>query len=188
MVRQPEQFKITHHNLEVIKGSAYELLDVERAMKPGLTGVISALGNPQPIFMPWLPEKRPVDILERSTQNIIKAIKDNSDTRLVVISADGAGDSYQYANPVIKWMIANTKIRIVYTDHNKAEAALKRSGLKWTSVRPVGLTNKDELMPVEVSYQERAKSNSISRKSVAKFIIDSLQNNIYINKAPTIST
>ena len=188
LVRKPEAFKMKHQNLEVVEGSPYRLKDVERAMKPGLMGVISALNNPQPVFMPWLPEKEPADVIERSIINTIKVMRANQNRRLIVVSADGTGESFNTANSIIKWMIANTKIGIVYADHNKAENALKESGLEWTSVRPVGLNNKDEAKTVDVTYNAKAPSSSISRKSVAKFIVDSLVTNVYINKAPTIST
>ena len=61
------------------------------------------------------------------------------------------------------------------------------SKLDWTIVRPVGLNDHKELKTLEVTYDAPPPTRSISRRQVAKFMVDALETNFFINKAPTLS-
>ena len=73
--------------------------------------------------------------------------------------------------------------------HEKSEELLQKSNLKWTSIRPVGLTNSNILKPIITTINNFPKPKlTISRKSVAQFMIHVLANKLFDNQAVTISS
>jgi hypothetical protein len=60
-----------------------------------------------------------------------------------------------------------------------------KSGLDWTVVRPVGLTDNEEIKDVLIGNVKH--SHFISRKTVAKFLIGCLETDEFMGKAVVIS-
>ena len=66
---------------------------------------------------------------------------------------------------------------------------LIQSNLVWTIVRPVGLTNKDKAKPIIESYNNNPKPGlTISRRSVAEYMVEALDRRDLIDKAVTLSS
>jgi len=81
--------------------------------------------------------------------------------------------------------IRNTNIWKAYLDHDRQEKALRASGLDWTIVRPVMLTDEDYASYIVTNA--RATAPKISRKGVAKFILDSIEQGKYIGECVTLN-
>jgi len=65
---------------------------------------------------------------------------------------------------------------------------LRRSGLDWTAVRPVALSNGAKAKRLIVSYGNQPKpAMMISRRHVATFMLDVLDRREFFQKAPVIS-
>jgi uncharacterized protein YbjT (DUF2867 family) len=75
---------------------------------------------------------------------------------------------------------------MVYDDHAGQEEVLKQSGLDWTVVRPVTLHD-GESSQIAIINGPISEIETISRRSVAYFILDCLENNKYIREAPVIA-
>jgi uncharacterized protein YbjT (DUF2867 family) len=76
---------------------------------------------------------------------------------------------------------------VAYLEHERQEALVRNSGLDWTIVRPVGLTNSQKPKPVKVIFgNEQKPSLTISRKDTASFMVDILNCTDYFKKVPTI--
>ena len=72
-----------------------------------------------------------------------------------------------------------------YEDHDRQEQAVRKSKLDWTIVRPVMLNDKDS-----DEYKAtigKPSAGSISRKGVAKFILDSLESEKFVRDTVTLS-
>jgi len=85
---------------------------------------------------------------------------------------------------MVRWLIRYSNIWKAYEDHDRQEQIVRQSGLDWTIVRPVLLNDKDS-----DEYQAvigKPTGGSISRKAVAKFIIDSLESEKYVKDVVTL--
>jgi uncharacterized protein YbjT (DUF2867 family) len=186
LARHPEKLQKTSGNLRIAKGSPTNEDDL-RSVMDGIDAVLSAMGSSITSIFPWVKQKGPLDTLEETARNTTKVMKEFGVKRIVVVSADGTGDSYDHAYAAIKFLMKYTNLKISYADHNKAEEVLKNSGLEWTTVRPVGLGTGKNNKQLHVTYRQKPPSSHISRKHVAKFMVDSLDTNEYIGKTPTLS-
>lgn len=82
----------------------------------------------------------------------------------------------------------NINIGIAYNDHERQEIELKKSNLDYTIVRPTGLTNFEKEKKIIESFNNKPKPNlTISRKNVAKFMVNALKKDILIRKTVVIS-
>ena len=84
-------------------------------------------------------------------------------------------------------MIRLTNFKFTFADHNAQESLLMASDLDWVIARPVALTNNDALKTLRISYRETPSPFSISRRQVAKFMVDSLATTDFVHKAPLLS-
>lgn len=102
--------------------------------------VASGLGLKTDGLSPFAKVEDPT-FLRRSTAAIVTAMKETGRTRLVVVSAGGAGDSYEWMPGVFKAMIKTTSMRKVYPELTEMERVFLASGLDVCSARPSGLTD-----------------------------------------------
>jgi uncharacterized protein YbjT (DUF2867 family) len=185
LVRDPEKIAVKSDRLELITGTPVELEDVRKAA-PGCDAVISTLNNPRKTESIWARPVNPPDLMTACMRNEVTAMKESGIRRIVLMTGAGAGDSYAAMPLFMKAFIKLTSLKYVYADHDGQEAVLKESGLDWTIVRPVGLTDKDEIRELAVG-KDGKHSAFISRRAVAKFLVDSLEDNNLIGQAPIIS-
>ena len=87
-----------------------------------------------------------------------------------------------------RWFIKNSNIGVAYKDHERQENELKTSKLDWTIVRPTGLTNFKKEKKIIESYNNEPKPKlTISRKNVAKFMVNALKRDELIGQITVIS-
>jgi len=154
----------------------------------GVDAVLVALNIARKSDFPWAPIVSPPDLLKVSMNNITKTMEDNNIKRIVTVSAWGVGDSYNYVNWMLRFLIKHTNVKITYAGHEEQEKILSESNLEWTSVRPVGLNNKQKQKGILVCLDDTEKLKMmISRKDVAKFMLDILDDEKYFKTAPGIS-
>ncbi len=185
LVRDPGKLGLESENLTMIQGTPTEMIDIRKAIQ-GCDTVVSALNNPRKSDGLWAKVINPPTLMTDCMRNIITVMKEKGIKRIVVETAAGAGDSYNTMPLIMKWMIRYTNLKIVYADHDGQENLLINSDLDWTIVRPVGLNNKEEEMDVAVGDKDN-HSAFISRKAVARFMVDCLETAEYLKKAPIIS-
>ncbi len=189
LVRNPDSILVKSDKLKLVKGSPYNLIDVKEAMQ-NCDIVISTLNNPRKTDMPWSPQIGPEDVLAKSVSNAIQIMKEIGAKRIITISAFGVGDSFPLAPGLMRFIVKKTNLKIVYADHDNSEKLLSKSGLDWTSVRATGLTSADKIKNLFVNYDTAPSgfpAPTISRKHVAQFMIDIIDNLQYFGKTPIIS-
>jgi putative NADH-flavin reductase len=187
LVRRPEKLKVSSDHLLFFQGTPTRLEDLKKAME-GCNAVLSALNISRKSDFPWSKIVSPTDLLSTSIGNVVKLAPLNNIDRVIVISAAGAGDSAKYSPGWFKWIISHSNIGITYKDHDRQEQLLKDSNLRWTAVRPVGLSQSEKDKPVRVTVPGVEKPGfTISRKNVARFMLDILEQDQYIHEAPIIS-
>ncbi len=186
LVRNPDKISLQSEKLTVIKGLPTNIGDVRNAMK-NCDYVISLLSA--------LPEKEsmsfkkiePPHTIEKSICNTIECMREYGIKRILSLSSIGVGDSRKYAPWFMRLFVKISNFKIVFADHDKAEQLLMNSNLDWSIARSVGLNNNETLGQLVISYDKTPSPFKMSRKQLAKFMIDNLDKKEFIHKMPILS-
>jgi uncharacterized protein YbjT (DUF2867 family) len=172
--------------LDIVAGDAMNPAEVARAM-PGHDGAVVTLGNSQNPFALLLGARRttPPNICEVGTRNVIAAMHANNVRRLIVVSSFGVGDT-KYIAPFMTKLFFRLLLREQMADKEKQEPLVKASGLDWTLVQPVGLTE-GAAGEDFASASGEVKKLTISRAGVAAFIARELADPAYRGKSVALS-
>jgi len=184
LARDPGKVSPVPGRLTIIKGSPLIKNDLRAAT--GYNAVISTLGHLTAGGTGGKDRKSPSTLMTDSIKNMLNVMNENGIRRIVVQTGAGAGDSFGKMPGSIQKIIRETSLAITYNDHNGQEQELVQSKAEWTIVRPVTMTEGDEgkVIIVEGDVKE---SFTISRKTVARFLVDCLVANEFIGKAVVIS-
>lgn len=187
LVREPDNIKKKHNNLKLYQGSPERISELAKAMQ-GCKGVISALNISRKTDFPWSKLRTPPKFLSEVMKHVISLSKKNQIERLVVCSAWGVAETEEEIPFWFRWIIKNSNIGVAYKDHERQEKIIKSSDLKWTIVRPTGLTNFKKEKKIIESYNNKPKPKlTVSRKNVAKFMVNALSKDELIDCLPVIS-
>lgn len=175
-VRRPSAVQSENTNLSVVVGA---LSDTEkiRTVVAGADACISVLGGNSL-------KEHATEFME-GVRNIVSVMEQENVNRFIYMSSIGAGDSrYLMAQPA-RFIIVNLLLRIPLADHTTNEQFISQSALNYTVVRPGGLTDGPLVREVKHGTDKVAikGSPSVSRASVAAFIIKELSDTIYSRKA-----
>ncbi len=187
LVRDKNTIPFDSKSIKVYQGTPARQTDLTAAMQ-GCEVLISALAVAKASDAPWSKLISPENFVSESIKNVIAEANQQNLKRLITVSAWGVLETKKDLPFWFKWMIDYTNLRLVYADHESQEKLLTASNLRWTAVRPVALNDSKKIKTLNVSFNNLPKPNlSISRQSVAKFIVDLLNTNQYDMKSPTIS-
>ena len=123
------------------------------------------------------------------TRTVIAAMKEAGVRRLIVQSSLGAGDSASQL-PAPLNLITPIVLAKPLADHNEQEAAVEKSGLDWTIVRPSGLSDKPasgEVKALEAD-QDGKLGGSISRADLAAYMLAAVTDQSTFRKAIGVSS
>src|SRR5438034_8438185 len=165
-VRSPESIPLRNERLTVLKGNGMDENELSEAMQ-NHDAVISTLG-PREVF-------RPGTLLHDSALATTRAMNRSGVKRLVVLSAAAHF-------PGIPNRIASFIMRNHMRDSLAMEAIVQANGLDWTIVRPPRLTQEGYM-----TYQSREDAVprmgfSLSRKAVAAFMLDAIEQRKHFHK------
>jgi putative NADH-flavin reductase len=174
-VRRPDALGIEHPNLTFITGT----LDNQEKLKESISGAEACLcvlgGNSL--------TRHAVEIVT-GIDHIVNTMEECGVKRFIYLSSIGAGESRYYMPQPIRFFIADVMLRVPLADHTASENRIAGSSLQWTVVRPGGLT--DGPMTGNLKYGSEKitlKGNaSISRASVASFMLEQLKDTTFINR------
>jgi len=178
-VRRPEALAAMAERLRIVTGDVTrDGARVAEAVQ-GQELVISALGRRSTF--------RSEDLIARSMDAIVPSMKQAGVRRIILTSAFGVGDSLRDA-PLIPGIMYRVLLRDIFADKERAEETLRASGLDWTIVYPVLLTNG----PLTGRYRvaERLELHGvpkISRADVAHFILAEAESPRFVNRVAVIS-
>ena len=174
-------------NVRTIGGDAMNKADVVRAIGTDDRVVVS-LGSSQRPFRRMFGARRttPGDVCEVGTRNVIEAMKAAGARRLIVISAFGVGDTREQAPWLVKLFYA-LLLREQMADKERQEPLIKASGLDWTIVQPVALTDKPPVGRWTASASGDVGAQEISRGDVAAFIVGELAAPAFSGATVTLS-
>lgn len=108
--------------------------------------------------------------------------------RVIVCSAWGVHETKTDIPGWFRWLIDHSNIGPAYADHERQENLLVNSGLNYTIVRPTALVKLVTNMAIVASIDNQPKPNLfISRRTVARFMVDQLLDSRYCRRIVTIS-
>ncbi|MEO1054097.1 MAG: NAD(P)-binding oxidoreductase [Bacteroidota bacterium] len=173
--------------LQIFDGDPANEQDLKRALA-GCDAIISVLNISRKSDFPWSKLRTPERYLSKVMKTLVSVCEQGNVERVVVCSAWGVAETRQDIPGWFRWFIDHSNIGVAYQDHERQEQILISSKLDWTIVRPVGLTDTKKPQNVRLTFDNTPKpSLTISRLSVAQFMIDCITSESLIGKKPTIS-
>ena len=186
--RHADELDLRSERLHVQTGDALRPEDVERAVA-GQDAVVVALGvNDNPLKVRLFHRSRtPVNICSEGTRNIINAMKKHGLRKLVAVSAYGVGETREKL-PWLFRIFYQLLLKEQIADKEIQEALIRESGLDWTIVQPVGLTNAPPRSLVLASTEGEARHGTIPRRNVGRFLVRAITGNQYNNRSVALSS
>ena len=147
-----------------VDGDATASADVGRAVQ-GQDAVVVTLGiaeNPLRVRLRG-PSGTPLDVRSRGTAAVVAEMREHGVRRLVVQSSYGVGDTRDLL-PLSSRLVFSLLLKPQIADHEVQERLVRGSGLDWTLVQPVYLTDADER--ATVSTDGAIEGMKVSRRAV----------------------
>jgi putative NADH-flavin reductase len=177
--RHPGRIGTSHANLTISTGDVAGDPGVILKLLPGHDAVLSTLGNGSSLS--------PHALMARSSANVIPAMERLGPRRLVWLSSYGVGPDYDGATGMAR-LFFSTLLRGIYADKALGEAAVRGSGLEWTLVNPVMLTNDPAIPKYRALEGLRGVSGAkIPRANVAAFMLKCVSDTSMIGKRLILS-
>ena len=151
----------------------------------GCDAIVSCLGQNRASKGLFAKRTSPPDILRRVAAATITAM-DHGAQHLVYLSAFGVGEDRRKHAPLFRIILRLSSINDAYLDHDAAETAIRASGLAWTIVRPVGLNDKDEEVPLIDKGDRWSSFEAISKRSLAAFLVKCVEKREHLQRTITI--
>ena len=177
----------------VVQGSPLKSEDVEAAFKASPEGppeaILVALSSTRTSDNPWAAVTSPPRMMADAHANLLASMKKYQTKKIVTMSAFGAGDSFPKVNFLMRFVVRHSNIQVSFQDHDLVDKELKDSDADFVLARPAMLTDK-EARPVKTHGPAGAGAGfmpSISRKSVAVFLLDAVEKDTWDRSTVVIS-
>lgn len=183
LVRKPAAIEIRHDRLRLVQGDALDRAAVADAIR-GQEAVIQCLG------IGGKGDGRHSTVVSDATRLIVEAMQASGVRRLVCMSNVGAGDSASYGPwlyrafilPVfMKWLVA------IIEDKDRMEPAVMASGLDWMLARFPAILDKPAKGTIRESYDGKGMGFAITAADTASYLLDQLETDRNVGKAPAVS-
>tara|TARA_A100001011_G_scaffold326260_1_gene349681 strand:+ start:38 stop:691 length:654 start_codon:yes stop_codon:yes gene_type:complete len=186
LARKTERIK-KRKGLTIFEGNPANENDLKKAISK-CDFVISVLNISRKTDFPWSSLKTPSTFLSDAMNIVVKISKNENIKRISICSAWGVAETKNDIPKWFKWLIDKSNIGIAYKEHEKQEKIIYKSKLNWTIIRPVGLSNFKKEEKIIETFNNKPKPNMlISRKSLAKYLLQSITNDYLIEKKVVIS-
>lgn len=192
LVRDPASLQASD-GLMVVKGQPQDSADVEKAFSAVAddipSAVIVTLNSARTSDNPFAKSTSPPTYMHDSHVNIIAAMKKYGIRKLVTLQAHGVGDSYPTLFVAVKLLVRYSNMAIGYKDHEQVEKTVKQSGLDYVLARPCRFV--DGKAANINFYGDKGQGiggmATITRESVAVFLLDAAEKDQWNGKTPVIS-
>ena len=171
-----------HAALARIQGSATRPEDMRRAVA-GADAILVCLGVGR-----TLSSLGPTTLFSDFGRVLLQMQDQLGQTPVLVLSGFGAGESAQYHGLVASMMFKLVLGR-VYEDKTALERQIEGSKLNWMLVRPGVLTDGPSTSPAraQTDYRSGMKVGSISRRTVAEFMVTQAEQPTMMHSKPALS-
>ena len=172
--------------LERVDGDATDAAFLDRVV-PGHDAVVVTLGISEPTIRVRLrgAQGTPGDVRSRGTAAVVAAARRAGIRRVVVQSSYGVGETRALLGLVDRIFLA-LLVKPQIADSEIQEGVLRGSGLDWTIVQPVHLSD-DESDDHFVSTDGRTRQHKVSRRAVAQVHADLVEQGGMIRQTVSVS-
>jgi putative NADH-flavin reductase len=173
LARDRARVGVQDARLRVVDGEVKNIAVLTGAMR-GQDAVISAIGRGKSF--------KSENLIAESVPAILAAMQSHDIKRLLFTSAIGVGDTFRDASLPMK-IFARTLLRGIYADKIIGDDLIRKSGLDWTIVQPVGLTDGPLTKRYRVGeHLPLSGLATVSRADAAHFIVDRVGDQSTFNK------
>ncbi|GAB4583753.1 NAD(P)-dependent oxidoreductase [Nocardia sp. IFM 10818] len=176
----------TSPSLRAITGDATDPAAVDSAVA-GQDAVVIALGITENPFRVRLlgPAHTPMEVRSRGTATVVAAMRRHNVRRLLVLSVYGIGPTagkLRMIDKIFYPLVIGNQV----ADHIRQEEIVRRSGLDWTILQPVHLSDEDPA-PALVSPTGEVGGWHVPRAAVGRVFADALEKSTYIGESIAVS-
>jgi uncharacterized protein YbjT (DUF2867 family) len=107
--------------------------------------------------------------------------------RVVVVTSYGVGTT-RSRTPLLFSIFAKTILKGIMADKEVQERDVRDSGLEWTIVQPMGLTDGPQTPAPYVAPDGSRQTDRVSRADVAAVCVDAIVRGAYIGDCIAVST
>jgi uncharacterized protein YbjT (DUF2867 family) len=187
LVRDRSRVHVAAENLQIFEGDTRSAQSVYEAMR-GCDVLINVLNVSRKSDFPWARLRTPECFLSETMQNVINIAGTIGLKKLILCSAWGVHETKYHVPLWFRWFINNSNIGKAYRDHERQEERLRASDINYVIVRPVGLTNLKTPGKVRVTTNNNPRPRLlISRSDVAKFLVNQIYDQTFLQQTVTIS-
>jgi putative NADH-flavin reductase len=179
LVRDPSRLQVEHQQLKVVQGDVLDYDSVEGAVR-GQEAVISALGHKRFFY--------PTRILSKGTGNLLRAMQAHGVPRFVCETSLGIGDSAARMGLYYTLFVIPVILPFYYWDKTRQERLIAASTPEWIIVRPGVLSNAGRRGKYRHGPQigNFVLTVRISRADVADFMLNQVEDDMYLRTAPGV--
>ena len=178
LVRNPKKINLTHDNLKIINGSVADKNDLKKVFS-NIDVVVSVLGHGFRTSFP---------IQEKTMINLFPTMEKNRVKRFITVTGAGLkmkGDPHSYTADISE-KIFNIVDPYRMKDAKNQQILIEKSNLDWTVVRTPVHNNSNNQIISKIGFNQPPAWKTISRTAISRFIIDCIEHNQWIKKAPII--
>jgi len=143
-------------------------------------------------FAPLSPGTNP-NLGAETAQNLFKAMPRHSVRRLVYLNAHGTGSSFTQLNLLVRGLFSHSPMKYGLADHNAVDelvrTAAKKGVVDFVLLRPVMLADGEAAAVKDWGDDGKGTGmlSKITKKSVARFIVEACEVDTYVGRSPVIS-
>ena len=196
LVRRPDALT-PQSNLTIINGTPLNSIDLSTAFTNApstdpIKAVISTLNTSRTSDNPWAKPNSPPALMADSVRNTLAVMKEYGVKKMVVLGTNGVGSSRANSGWFFNWIVDHSNLKLAFDDHYEVQKLLeaeaeKDGGFKWVDVRATGLSNGEKKDVKEFGNDGKGVGWFVSRKSVASFLLDAVEESRWDLQTPVIS-
>lgn len=181
LARSPEKLDSLKGRIEIIKGSIFEPLMIEKTIE-GTVAILSAVGPP--------PGKQCDPVLyQKALLEIVKIMEKKGVNRYIhiggAVHAGGRDEIWSVKRKILRGFLTLVSKNILIAKQLEWEV-LKNSNIKWTLIRPPRISK--EMASGDISADEkRLQTLSISVDDLTEFMLQQITSDEWVRKAPLVS-
>lgn len=180
LVRDPARLDVSHPRLRIVKGDVRDVASCAEAVR-GSEAVLCALGHRRYGSL--------ARTLSLGTSNVLEAMRREGSRRFVCETSLGIGDSVLRLGPLYTLFVIPVVLPLYFWDKARQERVIAACPIEWVIVRP-GILN-DAAKRGGLRHGSDVGSawgvTRIARADVAAFMLDQLESDAYLGRAPGVS-
>jgi putative NADH-flavin reductase len=191
LVRKPESMNAqVSAGLKIVTGTPMDKENVRSAFSQCNPEVIVVtLSAPRAGDSPFAAVVAPPRLMADSTANVVAMMKEFNTPKIVIMQAFGVGESWANLHCIMRLLMKQSNMIYQYDDHNLVAKETKASGVNYVFVRPSRLEEGDarEIKEWANGGEGVPMMRTITRGSVAKFLVQVTENKTWDRTAPVIT-